>query len=357
MNNLTSGTITDLVFAGAYRIGKVQNSANYYYHLDRLGSIRLVTNSLRQQTFTAKYLPYGTSYATSGTETFQYTGKTLDLTSGLYYYGYRYYDNNSGRFITPDPAGPSLQNPQSINRYSYALNNPNDYFDLNGAKWCKYGTTGGYDYYYDDVTGMIRCGGPIGHMVDWLKHALRLDSSPIISIHSLGFYGKPSLNMATVTGPGGSGITGSPSLGIIRTWETWRGEFSPDVSPEQAAQFAQDCKFPNVTPALKALPGRLGLTPAPASTSCGNPTTLLKLSNLFESQATTALHDALPIAIGAGVASAVAGSFFLGPEAAPELFLGAFEGSLIISAAKVTVFLGAATICDFLAEGMTEGYY
>jgi RHS repeat-associated protein len=63
---------------------------------------------------------------------FTFTGKQLQPSINLYYLGYRYLDCQSGRFTTPDLQEPNYQNPQSINRYPYALNNPNRYVDPNG---------------------------------------------------------------------------------------------------------------------------------------------------------------------------------------------------------------------------------
>ena len=51
---------------------------------------------------------------------------------GLYYYGARYDDPSIGRFITEDPASPILTDPQSLNRYAYARNNPLKYTDPDG---------------------------------------------------------------------------------------------------------------------------------------------------------------------------------------------------------------------------------
>ncbi|MGA8855844.1 MAG: RHS repeat-associated core domain-containing protein, partial [Candidatus Bathyarchaeia archaeon] len=156
VKDLSTGVTTDIVFAGGFRVGKVQGGVNYYYHLDRLGSVRLVTQSANIQSFTAKYLPYGTPYGTSGSESFQYTGKQLDVSTGLYYYGYRYYDGEVGRFISEDkvpqrpnaPLNPGgiarsqvldeygsepLQ-PQSLNLYVYAMNNPLRYVDPTGGQ-------------------------------------------------------------------------------------------------------------------------------------------------------------------------------------------------------------------------------
>jgi Domain of unknown function (DUF5615) len=44
----------------------------------------------------------------------------------------RVYDPDIGRFLSPDPTIPYAHNPQSFNRYSYAMNNPLNRVDLDG---------------------------------------------------------------------------------------------------------------------------------------------------------------------------------------------------------------------------------
>ncbi len=66
MNDLTSGTVTDVLFAGSMRIGEIQGGLNYYYHLDRLGSVRLVTQTANIQNFVTKYLPSQNSHSGPG---------------------------------------------------------------------------------------------------------------------------------------------------------------------------------------------------------------------------------------------------------------------------------------------------
>jgi len=51
---------------------------------------------------------------------------------GLIYMNARYYMPEIGRFISPDTIVPNPQNPQSYNRYAYALNNPIKYTDPSG---------------------------------------------------------------------------------------------------------------------------------------------------------------------------------------------------------------------------------
>lgn len=66
----------------------------------------------------------------------QFTSKERDNETGLDYFGARYYSSAQGRFTSVDPSRKSvvLNNPQSWNGYTYALNNPLGYVDNNG-KW------------------------------------------------------------------------------------------------------------------------------------------------------------------------------------------------------------------------------
>ena len=60
------------------------------------------------------------------------TGQELDAEIGLYFYNARYYDPVLGRFTQADTIVPNPANPQTLNRYSYALNNPMRYTDPTG---------------------------------------------------------------------------------------------------------------------------------------------------------------------------------------------------------------------------------
>ncbi len=63
---------------------------------------------------------------------YRFTDQELDAENGLYNYNARLYDPFIGRFISPDTIVPEPFNPQSLNRYSYCLNNPLVYVDPSG---------------------------------------------------------------------------------------------------------------------------------------------------------------------------------------------------------------------------------
>lgn len=67
----------------------------------------------------------------------KYTGQRLDGT-GLYFYNARYYDAEMGRFVSADSLVQAPHNPQSLNRYSYVINNPLAYTDPTGHCWGRF---------------------------------------------------------------------------------------------------------------------------------------------------------------------------------------------------------------------------
>ncbi len=70
------------------------------------------------------------------------TGKERDTESGNDYFGARYYASTTGRFLSPDWSAKAepvpyakLGNPQTLNLYSYANNNPLSFVDPDGHCW------------------------------------------------------------------------------------------------------------------------------------------------------------------------------------------------------------------------------
>jgi RHS repeat-associated protein len=76
---------------------------------------------------------FGNPTATTGSSTqpYRFTGEPRDGT-GLSYLRARYYDPSIGRFMSRDPYPGSMARCQTLNRYSYALNNPATLVDPSG---------------------------------------------------------------------------------------------------------------------------------------------------------------------------------------------------------------------------------
>jgi len=103
-----------------------------YYHPDQLGSTTLITNESGDVVEETSYLPYGEIIEGGEESRYGYTSKEKDTDTGLYYYGARYYDPFFKHFIQPDNVLSNIYDPQQLNRYSYAKNNPYKYTDPSG---------------------------------------------------------------------------------------------------------------------------------------------------------------------------------------------------------------------------------
>ncbi len=75
------------------------------------------------QTYQTDEFGNPTSSQGSSTQPFEYTGQQIDA-NGLVYLRARYYDPTSGRFLSRDPMFGRAASPLTLNRYTYALNNP-----------------------------------------------------------------------------------------------------------------------------------------------------------------------------------------------------------------------------------------
>ncbi|MFH1209704.1 MAG: RHS repeat-associated core domain-containing protein [archaeon] len=102
-----------------------------YYHHDYLGNVVVKTDNEADIVWEADYEPFGDTFNEQGSNEFRFTGKELDG-SGLHYFGARYYDKETGRFISADSIEGNIEKPQTLNRYSYVLNNPLKYNDPTG---------------------------------------------------------------------------------------------------------------------------------------------------------------------------------------------------------------------------------
>jgi len=108
----------------------------YYYHTDHLGSSSIITDRNGTLVKHYEYCAFGKERYASANPAFamshRFTGQILDDETGLYFYESRYYDPELGRFTQPDTIVPDPDDPQTLNRYTYTLNNPLKYVDPTG---------------------------------------------------------------------------------------------------------------------------------------------------------------------------------------------------------------------------------
>jgi|GEM_PF-1350164 len=132
-------------------LARTDSNDSAFYHSDGNGNVTAMVNS--SGSVVAKYLydPFGNTIAKSGPladiNLYRFSSKEMDSRSGLYYYGYRYYEPNLQRWINRDP----IQEEGGINLYRFVANNPISLIDplglisyvgFNVYGWAGYGHVG-----------------------------------------------------------------------------------------------------------------------------------------------------------------------------------------------------------------------
>jgi RHS repeat-associated protein len=143
--------VTEYIYAGDLLVANVEYTPNaqgtlapatQYVIADQRNSTQVVTNSTGAVTELTDYYAYGNIRQDTQTapstfnEQRKYIGQYADTaTTGLDYLNARYYNAGYGRFTSQDSVFWGKQNladPQSLNSYSYANNNPIRFSDPSG---------------------------------------------------------------------------------------------------------------------------------------------------------------------------------------------------------------------------------
>ncbi|MBV4496786.1 RHS repeat protein [Pseudomonas sp. SWRI12] len=114
-----------------------ENTTPFYYHLDHLGTPQELTNPAGQIVWSARYNGYGKVTALRHgdgeqlEQPLRFQGQYFDPESGLHYNRHRYYNPETGRYLTPDPS----KLVGGLNGYRYTLN-PTGWVDPLGLVDC-----------------------------------------------------------------------------------------------------------------------------------------------------------------------------------------------------------------------------
>ncbi|MCZ7670532.1 MAG: RHS repeat-associated core domain-containing protein [Chloroflexi bacterium] len=128
-----NGTTQTAQLYGLDLIGQDDGAGLRLLLADGLGSVRQEMAGGAVQT-TTTYDPYGKLLAQTGTSgtVYGYTGEQEDAATGLVYLRARYYNPNTNQFMSRDPWNGIMQQPQTLNGYSYVLNNSVNFTDPSG---------------------------------------------------------------------------------------------------------------------------------------------------------------------------------------------------------------------------------
>ncbi len=132
-NNRSTWTQSYVNFNGRH-LGIYQNNATYTTHANTLGSTAAVTDYTGAPVEDKLFYPWGQDWHTVGTLYEERFAKLQhrDSETNLDPTPNRMFSSNQGRWLSPDPVHGGVSNPQSLNRYAYAANNPTRYVDPSG---------------------------------------------------------------------------------------------------------------------------------------------------------------------------------------------------------------------------------
>jgi RHS repeat-associated protein len=129
--NQTGQMLAEYVYLGDQLLSMIKPGESvYYFHNDHLGMPQILTNDSQAISWKAVYTPFGEAVTSIATvdNPFRFPGQYYDTETGLHYNYFRYYNPQTGRYITPDPIG--LEG--GMNLFVYVQNNPINAIDPEG---------------------------------------------------------------------------------------------------------------------------------------------------------------------------------------------------------------------------------
>ena len=142
-------------------------------HVNALNSTTMETSYSGGVSSDVLVYPWGDMGKNPVQSAYQFAGTIwMDGYSSADFAAYRLYRYDQGRWLTPDPLGGDVTNPQSLNRYAYVLNNPASLTDPLGLSGCRFGAHSiGPGQCEDDIPG-----GGIHWPVMWLMDLFQMMS-------------------------------------------------------------------------------------------------------------------------------------------------------------------------------------
>ena len=224
----------DYVYRGGALLAAHTPEGLQHFHLDHLGSPRIITDANGKTVAEHLYFPFGeeATNPAQGAEALRFTGHERDeldaggTTADLDYMHARYFSAHLGRFNSIDPVGGAPNWPQSWNRYSYTLGNPLKYTDPEGL-WPFFLPLGDLPL-WDEIT-------VIGQLISLQARPY----NPFTGVSGLGslISGRGFLN--SLQGAGGSFIA-------LAGWATGTLPRTGVATPEMATQLANTPGMENI---------------------------------------------------------------------------------------------------------------
>lgn len=128
-------------------------------HVNNLGTTTVTNDQTGAELQDELFYPWGQDWTRAGQPyVMHFAGMAFESPDQLYLTDFRKYNSALGRWMSPDLLSGDVSNPQSLNRYAYALNNPVSNIDPSGLSSCA-----------TDNIATVDTGGvtPIVHVTTW----------------------------------------------------------------------------------------------------------------------------------------------------------------------------------------------
>ncbi|MGD0510742.1 MAG: RHS repeat-associated core domain-containing protein, partial [Candidatus Micrarchaeaceae archaeon] len=140
VEEVVNGAVERQYTYGLQRISEAQSISGTwnqsFYGYDGGGSVRQLTNASAAITDTYNYDAFGNLLNSTGTtpNSYLYRGEQNDSDLGLYYLRARYYNPQTGRFMSRDPEDGKIVDPATQHKYLYAGGDPVNKTDPKGKE-------------------------------------------------------------------------------------------------------------------------------------------------------------------------------------------------------------------------------
>jgi RHS repeat-associated protein len=133
-----TGTLLAYYVRGDDLLAVIRPTGTRFYHADGLGSIRYLTDEAGNITDRYTYTAFGEPLSHTGSDPnpYQFASEPYDPNIGFIYLRARYYNVNTGGFISSDAWRGDVYDPISLHKYLYGNANPVDKVDPTGH--CSY---------------------------------------------------------------------------------------------------------------------------------------------------------------------------------------------------------------------------
>jgi RHS repeat-associated protein len=184
-----------------YSSGDGSWSTHNFYFGDGNGNITYMLDSSQAMVAEYRYHPFGGTISSSGSlanaNVYRFSSKEVHLNSGMYYYGFRFYDPNLQRWINTDPLGEPgfeltrrLRNPLRVtfsapNLYQFVGNRPVGFIDSRGLE---IGPTLPAPNPLGGLPGMSACAAILNQIEALSDQLLARPNDPALSAAIAGLY-------------------------------------------------------------------------------------------------------------------------------------------------------------------------